>query len=48
MASAVDLGDTLTEYNRSLTPDRADALALFLDWLAVGMDLSDAMDGYAE
>jgi hypothetical protein len=41
-ARVLDLGDTLTEYNTALTPEQADAIALYLDWLAVGDDVRHA------
>jgi hypothetical protein len=40
----IDLGGTLTEFNRSATPELADAIALASDWRAVGQDLSNAMN----
>lgn len=42
-ARILDFGDTLTEYNRSKTPEEADFNALFSDWCAVGDDLRTAM-----
>ncbi len=39
MGRALDLGDTLTEYNRSPSGVQADWYALFADWRAVGQDL---------
>lgn len=41
--SAVDFMDTFLEFNQSLTPEQADALALRQDWLVVGDDLRRAM-----
>ncbi len=41
-ARIIDLGDTLTEYNQSLSPAQADYLALRSDWLVVGNDIRDA------
>ena len=35
----LDFGDTLTQFNTSLTPEQADAIALYLDWSTVGNDL---------
>lgn len=35
----VDLGGTLTEFNRSGTVEEADRVALASDWAAVGADL---------
>lgn len=43
MASALDMGNTLTIYNESLTPEEADAMAIRSDWKAVGQDLRSAM-----
>lgn len=47
MARSVDIGDTLTEFNSSLTPQQADALAMWGDWRAVGGDLQAAVDQFA-
>ena len=44
-ARVFDVGDTLTEYNRSLTPEQADYLAMRADWMAVGDDLRAAAFG---
>lgn len=41
-ARVLDFGDTLNEYNTALSPEQADAIALYLDWLAVGNDLRGA------
>lgn len=38
-----DFGDTLTEFNASLTPEQADFFAMRADWAAVGHDLRVAM-----
>ena len=43
VASILDFGGTLTEYNTALTPEQADWLAIRSDWLAVGDDLRFAM-----
>lgn len=43
MASVLDIGGTLVEYNAALTPEQADAMALASDWAAVGGDLRTAM-----
>jgi hypothetical protein len=45
-ARILDLGDTLTEYNRSETPQQADYYAMFADWRAVGQDMIDAIGAY--
>ncbi len=41
-ARIIDLGDTLTEYNQSLSTAQADYLALKSDWYIVGDDILDA------
>ena len=38
-----DFGGTLNEYNRSLTPEQADFLALRSDWRAAARDLGMAL-----
>jgi hypothetical protein len=38
MARAFDLGDTLTEYNRSRSGAEADETALYCDWMALAQD----------
>ena len=40
----LDMGGTLTEFNRSLDGDAADSLAIASDWYAVGQDLRNAID----
>lgn len=42
LARIFDFGNTLTEYNRSRTPQEADARALASDWLMVGEDIANA------
>lgn len=42
MARILDLGNTLSEYNESLTPEEADTRALRADWKAVGSDIQRA------
>lgn len=44
---AVDVGDTLTEYNTSATGEQADYIALTMDWLAIGEDFRHAMASLA-
>lgn len=46
-ARVLDVGGTLQEYNRSLTPEDADAIALYNDFRAIGLDLEAAL-GEAE
>ena len=43
----LDFGGTLTEYNSSLTPQQADAIAISSDWRMVGQDIATAMSAYA-
>jgi len=45
-ARVVDVGGTLNRYNRSETPEEADALAMYADWKAVGEDIRRAMQRY--
>jgi len=42
-ARLLDFGNTLCEYNSSLTPEMADHLAIQSDWRGVGCDLYAAM-----
>ena len=46
IASILDFGDTLTEYNTANSPEQADVLALWSDWLAVGDDMWWAIRAY--
>jgi hypothetical protein len=46
IARIIDMGGTLQEYNSSLSPGQADALALASDWCVVGADLKQAMATY--
>jgi len=39
-----DFGNHLNEYTASLSPEQADALALYADWAQIGDDLRFAMD----
>ena len=39
MGRLVDFGGTLNEYNRSLTGEQADLIALWMDWASIGYDL---------
>lgn len=48
VASVIDLGGTLVEYNESLSPEQADALALWADWWAIGDDFRDVIAEEAE
>jgi hypothetical protein len=40
----LDFGDTLTQYNDSVTPEQADYRAIAMDWRAVGADILSAID----
>lgn len=44
MSTVLDIGNTLTMYNVSDTPELADYKAMRSDWEAVGEDLIDAAD----
>ena len=44
VARILDFGNVLTEYNKSLTPQQADALAMRADWVTVGEDIQSAAD----
>ena len=44
----LDFGNTLSEYNNSLTPEQADAHALSSDWRAVGEDIKQATRQFAQ
>lgn len=43
MASVLDIGSTLTDFNDSVDEDEADYKATQSDWRAVGKDLKRAM-----
>ncbi len=43
MARLLDFGNTLSEYNSSLTPAQADFLALRRDWGLTGHDWATAL-----
>lgn len=45
-ARIFDFGDFLTEYNRSRSPEQADAIAQSMDWRAVYSDLWTAFENY--
>jgi hypothetical protein len=46
MSRSVDIGDTMTEFNSSLTPVQADSLAIWNDWRMVGGAILDAMNQF--
>lgn len=43
VARILDFGNTLNEYNTSLTPQQADERALAADWYAIGEDMKMAV-----
>ena len=47
MASVMDIGGTLVDYNGSSSPDLADFYALRSDWRQVGDDLRVAIEAVA-
>ncbi len=44
VARLIDFGDTLTEYNRSITGELADRIATSSDWAAIGRDVTRVME----
>ena len=44
VASALDIGGTLIEYNQSQTPLEADRRAISSDWAIVGQDIQTALE----
>lgn len=44
LARLVDFGCAFDAYNYSETPEEADTRAMLADWLAVGFDISDAIE----
>jgi hypothetical protein len=46
-ARILDFGNTLNEYNTSLSPAQADELALRADWQAVGNSIRESMARFA-
>lgn len=48
IARAIDIGDTLTEYNSSESGPAADLKALRADWRAIGIDLHQAMSQFEQ
>ncbi|MEX2377163.1 MAG: hypothetical protein WD848_03940 [Dehalococcoidia bacterium] len=43
-----DLGGTWFEFNRSLTEQQADSVAMYQDWNAVGLDIQVSIDTVRE
>ena len=48
VARILDFGNTLQEYNYSISPGQADYLAMRSDWLVTGQDLWDALHVFEE
>lgn len=46
LARLIDVGGTLNEYNRVISPEEADLLAIESDWEAVGEDLIAAIEKF--
>lgn len=46
MARCLDLGDTLSEFNMSISDQEADTIAIQADWRAVGQDIFAALRIY--
>jgi len=46
LARIVDLGGTMNEYNASPTGQEADAVAIWMDWAAVGQDMRDVIGAF--
>lgn len=44
-ARAIDLWGQFDDYNRSESPEEADGKAIAADWLVVGNDIQDAIEG---
>ena len=44
VARILDFGNTLQEYNTSISPEMADYRALMADWQAVGEDMMRAVE----
>jgi len=48
VASVMDMGGTLVEYNTSRTPQEADARAIASDWAITGKDITAAIKSSAK
>ena len=48
VARILDFGNTLQEYNYSISSGQADYLAMRSDWLVTGQDLWDALHVFEE
>jgi hypothetical protein len=47
MGRSIDLGDTMTSYNKSESPAEADMRALRNDWFVVGTEIRQATESLA-
>lgn len=45
-ARVMDLGATMTDFNRSPSGSKADALALYADWSAIGDSIRQQIEAY--
>jgi len=43
MARVLDINCNLDSYNQSITPEEADMVAIYSDWLAIGGDMQGVM-----
>lgn len=48
VARLIDFGNTLQEYNTSLTGEQADALAFAVDWQVIGDEFRSVMLSYEQ
>jgi hypothetical protein len=48
MGRSIDLGDTMTCYNKSESPAEADMRALINDWSVVGTEIRQAAESLSE
>ena len=46
MARLADVGGTLNEYNYSSDGEKADAIAIWMDWAITGQDIYEAIRAY--
>lgn len=44
MGRVLDFGNTMSEYNRSVSAEQADLTALWMDWGAIGFDLRQEIE----
>ena len=46
MAATLDMGATMSVFNSSTSPEKADSRAMLADWSAVGQDIEEALREY--